>query len=156
MNINATILGEIITFTLLVIFTMKFVWPPLNQMLEERAKQISDGLSAAEKGKQQLLDAEANVANELKKIQSRAGEIIANAEKRANQIIEDSKERARHESDKIITDAKSQIEQDFIRMKEDLRLQVSSLVVSGAEQILRAEIDQSKHEKILAQLKAEL
>lgn len=156
MNINATILGEMITFILLVIFTMKFVWPPINEMLEQRAKQISDGLSAAEKGKQQLLDAEANIAVELKKIQSRAGEIIANAEKRANQIIEDSKERARHESDKIIADAKSQIEQDFVRMKEDLRLQVSSLVVCGAEQILRAEIDQSKHEKILAQLKAEL
>ena len=156
MNINATILGEMITFILLVVFTMKFVWPPINGMLDERASRIADGLSAAEKGKQHLLDAEANVAAELKKIQMQAGEIIANAEKRSNQIIEDSKERARHESDKIIADAKAQIEQDFVRMKEELRLQVSGLVVRGAEQVLRAEINQSQHEKILAQLKAEL
>ena len=114
MNINATILGEMITFILLVIFTMKFVWPPINDMLDKRASQIADGLSAAEKGKQHLLDAEANIAAELKKIQARAGEIIANAEKRSNQIIEDSKERARHESDKIITDAKAQLAEGAI------------------------------------------
>ncbi|MEN9947112.1 MAG: hypothetical protein RLZZ293_1498 [Pseudomonadota bacterium] len=156
MNINATLLGEVITFALLVIFTMKYVWPPINNMLEERAKQISDGLAAAEKGKQQLLDAEANIAQELKNIQNRAGEIIANAEKRADQIIEESKQKARIESEKIIADAKSQIEQDFLHMKEDLRLRVSELVIRGAEQVLRVEIDQSRHEKILAQLKAEL
>lgn len=156
MNINATMLGEMITFILLVLFTMKFVWPPISGMLEERASKITDGLAAAEKGKQQLLDAEANIAEELKKIQARAGEIIANAEKRANQVIEESKERARIEGDKIIADAKAQIEQDFVRMKEDLRLRVSDLVIRGTEQILRVEIDQSRHEKILAQLKAEL
>ena len=156
MNINATMLGEMITFILLVLFTMKFVWPPISSMLEERASKISDGLAAAEKGKQQLLDAEANIAEELKKIQARAGEIVANAEKRANQVIEESKERARIEGDKIIADAKAQIEQDFVRMKEDLRLRVSDLVIRGTEQILRVEIDQSRHEKILAQLKAEL
>jgi F-type H+-transporting ATPase subunit b len=155
-NINATMLGEMITFILLVLFTMKFVWPPISGMLEERASRITDGLAAAEKGKQQLLDAEANIAEELKKIQARAGEIIANAEKRANQVIEESKERARIEGDKIIADAKAQIEQDFVRMKEDLRLRVSDLVIRGTEQILRVEIDQSRHEKILAQLKAEL
>ncbi len=156
MNINATMLGEMITFILLVLFTMKFVWPPISGMLEERASKITDGLAAAEKGKQQLLDAEANIAEELKKIQARAGEIVANAEKRANQVIEESKERARIEGDKIIADAKAQIEQDFVRMKEDLRLRVSDLVIRGTEQILRVEIDQSRHEKILAQLKAEL
>lgn len=156
MNINATMLGEMITFILLVLFTMKFVWPPISSMLEERASRITDGLAAAEKGKQQLLDAEANIAEELKKIQARAGEIVANAEKRANQVIEESKERARIEGDKIIADAKAQIEQDFVRMKEDLRLRVSDLVIRGTEQILRVEIDQSRHEKILAQLKAEL
>jgi F-type H+-transporting ATPase subunit b len=155
-NINATMLGEMITFILLVLFTMKFVWPPISGMLEERASKITDGLAAAEKGKQQLLDAEANIAEELKKIQARAGEIVANAEKRANQVIEESKERARIEGDKIIADAKAQIEQDFVRMKEDLRLRVSDLVIRGTEQILRVEIDQSRHEKILAQLKAEL
>lgn len=156
MEINATLLGQAITFAILIWFTMQFIWPPLNNMMEERAKRIADGLAAAEKGKEQLLIAQANVADELKKVQARAGEIIANAEKRANQIVEESKERARHESDKILADAQAQIEQEFVRMKEDLRARVSNLVIHGAEQILRIEIDQSRHEKILAQLKAEL
>lgn len=156
MNINATILGEAITFILLVLFTMKFVWPPINAMLEERASKIADGLAAAEKSKKHLLDAEAKIAEELKKIQVRASEIIANAEKMANQVIEDSKNKAIIESEKIIAAAKAQIEQDFVKMKESLRLSVSDLVVRGAEQVLRAEIDQSRHEAILAQLKAEL
>lgn len=156
MDINATLLGQAITFAVLIWFTMKFVWPPLNGMLEERAKRIADGLAAAEKGKQELLDAESKVADELKKVQARAGEIIANSEKRANQIIEAAKETAHIEADKIIADAKSQIEHEFARMKEDLRHQISGLVVRGAEQVLRAEIDKSRHEQILAQIKAEL
>jgi F-type H+-transporting ATPase subunit b len=155
-DINATLLGQAITFAVLVWFTMKFVWPPLNGMLEERAKRIADGLAAAEKGKQELLDAESRVADELKKVQQRAGEIIANSEKRANQIIETAKESAHIEADKIIADAKAQIDHEFARMKEDLRLQVSDLVIKGAEQILRAEINKSKHEQILAQVRAEL
>lgn len=156
MDINATILGQALTFAILIFFTMKFVWPPLNGMLEERAKRIADGLAAAEKGKQQLLDAESKVVDELKKVQARANEIIANSEKRADQIIEAAKEKARTDADKILTDAKAQIEQDFRRVKEDLRSQVADLVIRGAEQILRAEVDQKRHEQILIQLKAEL
>lgn len=156
MDINATILGQAITFAILVLFTIKFVWPPLSGMLEERAKRIADGLAAAEKGKQQLLDAESKVTEELKKVQARASEIIANSEKRADQIIEAAKEKARHEGDKILMDAKAQIEQEIMKMKEGLRGQVADLVVRGAEQILRTEVDQARHEKILTQLKAEL
>lgn len=156
MDINATIIGQMITFILLVLFTMKFVWPPLNGMLEERSKRIADGLAAAEKGKQQLLTAESKVADELKKVHARATEIIANAEKLAHQTIDDAKLKAQLEADKIIVNAKSQLEQDLFRMKEDLRQHVSNLVVQGAEQVVRAEIDKSRHEKLLAQLKAEL
>jgi F-type H+-transporting ATPase subunit b len=155
-DINATIIGQVITFILLVLFTMKFVWPPLNGMLEERSKRIADGLAAAEKGKQQLLTAESKVADELKKVHARATEIIANAEKLAHQTIDDAKLKAQLEADKIIVNAKSQLEQDLFRMKEDLRQHVSNLVVQGAEQVVRAEIDKSRHEKLLAQLKAEL
>ena len=156
MDINATILGQALTFAILIFFTMKFVWPPLNGMLEERAKRIADGLAAAEKGKQQLMDAESKVVDELKKVQARASEIIANSEKRADQIIETAKEKARTDADKILLDAKAQIEQEFMRMKEDLRSQVADLVIRGAEQILRSEVDQKRHEQMLAQLKTEL
>ena len=156
MEINVTIIGQMITFAVLVLFTMKFVWPPLNGMLEERAKKIADGLAAAEKGKQELLDAESKVAEELKHVQLRATEIMSNAEKRANQIVTEAKDSAIKESSKILEDAKSQIEQEFMRAKEELRSRVASLVISGAEQILKAEINPEKHELILANVKAEL
>ncbi|MFN7094362.1 MAG: F0F1 ATP synthase subunit B [Burkholderiales bacterium] len=156
MEINATLLGQAITFAILVLFTMKFVWPPLNNMMEERAKRIADGLAAAEKGKQELLDAEAKIAEELKNIQVRATEIMANAEKRADQIINEAKARAGRQSEKILSDAKSQVEQEFARAKEQLRSQVAILAIQGAEQILKAEIDQARHEKILTAIKAEL
>ena len=156
MEINVTIIGQIITFAILVLFTMKFVWPPLNNMMEERAKKIADGLAAAEKGKQELLNAESKVAEELKHVQLRATEIMSNAEKRANQIVNEAKDNAIKESNKILEDAKLQIEQEFMRAKEDLRMRVADLVIIGAEQILKAEINIEKHELILANLKAEL
>lgn len=156
MEINATLLGQAITFAILVLFTMKFVWPPLNNMMEERASRIANGLAAAEKGKQELLDAEVRIAEELRNIQMRATEIMANAEKRADQIVDEAKERALKESNKILADTKTQVEQEFARAKELLRSQVATLAISGAEQILKAEIDSSRHEKILTSIKAEL
>ncbi len=156
MDINATLIGQAITFAILVLFTMKFVWPPLNNMLEERADRIANGLAAAEKGRQELLDAESRVTEELKHVQVRATEIMGNAEKRADQIVEEAKERATKEADKILSDATAQIEQEFIRAKEQLRSQVAVLAVQGAQQILKAEVDQARHEKILATIMAEL
>ena len=156
MEINLTIIGQIITFAILVWFTMKFVWPPINQMMEERARKIADGLAAAEKGKVELLEAEAKVAEELKHVQLRATEIMANAEKRANQIVSEAKENAIKESAKIISDAKAQINQEYLKAKEDLRLKLSGLIVKGAEQILKAEINQEQHKVLLTNLKAEL
>ncbi|MCE2706033.1 MAG: F0F1 ATP synthase subunit B [Proteobacteria bacterium] len=156
MEINVTIIGQIITFAILVLFTMKFVWPPINAMMEERANKIADGLAAAEKGKQELLDAETRVAEELKHVQSRATEIMSNAEKRAGQIVSEAKDNAIKEGKKILENANSQIEQEFMKAREELRLKVADLVISGAEQILKAEINQERHEAILASLKAEL
>lgn len=156
MEINLTILGQMLTFVILVLFTMKFVWPPINKMIDERSKKIADGLAAAEKGKMELLEVESKVAEELKHVQLRATEIMYNAEKRANQIINESKETAVKESTKILEDAKSQIEQEFLRAKEELRLKVADLVIAGAEQILKSEVNRQRHELILANLKAEL
>lgn len=156
MDINATLLGQAITFAILVVFTMKFVWPPLNNMLEERANRIANGLAAAEKGKQELLDVEARVAEELKHVQVRATEIMQNAEKRANQMVEEAKEKAAKEGEKILINAKSEIEQEFVRAKEKLRFQVSVLALEGARQILKAEVNAAQHEKMLANIIAEL
>lgn len=156
MEINITIIGQIITFAILIIFTMKFVWPPINKMLEERAKKIADGLAAAEKGKQELLNAEAKVVEELKHVQLRATEIMANAEKRANQIVQEAKDLAISEGERIIAEARSQLEQDIIKAREDLQAKVSSLVIKGAEHILKSEVDANKHADILAKIKMEL
>ena len=156
MDINATLFGQAITFAILIFFTMKFVWPPLNRMLEERAMRIANGLAAAEKGRQELLDAESRIAEELQHVQIRATEIMFNAEKRAGQIIEEESKKAATESDRILIEAKAQIEQEFGRAKEQLRFQVASLAIEGAQQILKAEVDRQRHEKILAEIMSKL
>ena len=156
MDINATLLGQAITFAILIIFTMKFVWPPLNKMLEERATRIANGLAAAEKGRQELLDMQQVIAEELSRVQVRATEIMFNAEKRAHQIIDEAKIQALQENDKIIMAAKMEIEQEFNKAKELLRHQVAALALDGAKQILQEEIDQSRHQKILADIMLKL
>lgn len=156
MEINATLLGQAITFALLVLFTMKFIWPPLNNVLEERSRKIADGLGAAELGQQELKEAKLKVEQELKLVQIRASEVISNAEKMSQKIIEEAKLQAKVESQKIIDNAKIQIDTDTIKVKEQLRAQLASLVMDATMQILKSEVDMSRHEKILEHVKAEL
>jgi len=153
---NATLLGQAITFAVLVWFTMKFVWPPLTNMMDARAKRIADGLSAAERGKQDLEAAEKRVADELRRARQQATEIVQAGEKRANQIVDDATGTARSESARIVADAQTVIDQEVMRTKEALRQQVADLVVSGAQQILQREIDPAKHADLLATIKAEI
>ncbi|SMF03744.1 F0F1 ATP synthase subunit B [Pseudogulbenkiania subflava] len=155
MEFNATLLGQAITFAILVWFTMKFVWPPLTNMMDERAKRIADGLAAAERGKQDLEAAEKRAGDELRKAKQQATEIVMAAEKRASQIVEEAKETARTEGARLVAEAKSDIDQEVLRAKETLREHVSSLAVAGAEKILRHEIDKAKHAELLASIKAE-
>lgn len=155
MEFNATLLGQAITFAILVWFTMKFVWPPLTNMMDERAKRIADGLAAAERGKQDLEAAEKRIADELRQAKQQATELVLAAEKRASQIVEESKDAARTEGAKLLAEAKAQIDQEVLRAKEALREQVASLAVAGAEKILRKEIDAAKHADLLASIKAE-
>jgi F-type H+-transporting ATPase subunit b len=152
---NVTLLGQAITFAILVWFTMKFVWPPLTNMMDERAKRIADGLAAGERGKQDLEAAEKRVADELRKAKQQATEIVMAAEKRASQIVDEAKDVARVEGARIVADAKSEIDQEVLRAKETLRAQVADLAVAGAEKILRKEIDSAKHADLLASIKAE-
>lgn len=156
MDINATLLGQAITFAILVWFTMKFVWPPLTNMMDERAKRIADGLAAAERGKQDLEQASKRVEEQIRQAKQQATELVMAAEKRANQIIEEAKQAAKVEGEKIITDARAEIGQEVQRAKEALRAQVADITVAGAEKILRREIDAAKHADSLASIKAEL
>lgn len=156
MDINASLIGQAIVFAILVMFTLKFVWPPLVKALDERAARIADGLAAADRAKNDLKLAEQGSAEKLREARAQAAELIAQAEKRAAQVIEEAKDSARAEGDRLVAGAKAEIEQEIQRAKEALREHVADLAVAGAERILRREVDQTAHAALLANLKSEL
>ena len=156
MNLNATLVAQLVVFFILAWVTMKFVWPPIVKALDERAKKIADGLAAAERGKQDLELATKRSTEALREGKEKAAELIGNAEKRAAQLIEEAKVNAKAEADRIVAGAKAEIDQEAVRAKEQLREQVASLVVSGAEKILRREINTQAHADILATIKQDL
>ena len=156
MNLNMTFFGQMLSFAILVWFTMKFIWPPLNAAIEERQKKIAEGLAAADNSQKALADAEARANEELKAARSKANEIIEQAHQRANQIVE----AARHDAVEEGVRQKAIVEADIAasanRAREDLRRQVSALAVSGAEKLIRREIDPNAHKALLDELAAEL
>lgn len=156
MNINATLLGQTITFFVFVWFCMKYVWPPIMQALAERKKQIADGLAAGERGKHELELASKRGTGILHETKQKSAEIIVQAEKRAEQIIEEAKANAKTEGERLLAGAKAEIEQEIHRAKEGLRQQVADLAMAGAEKILRREIDAKAHAELLASIKGEL
>ena len=156
MNINLTLIAQAIAFAILIWFTVKFVWPPLLKAIETRQKEIADGLAAAHEGKNALDLASKKSEVTLNEAKQKATEIIGQAEKRANQIVEEAKGMAKVEGDRIISGARSEIDQEVNRAKESLRAQVASLAIAGAEKILRKEIDSKNHSDLLSKLAAEL
>ena len=156
MNFNATLIGQSITFIFFVWFCMKFVWPPITNALETRKKQIADGLAAADRGKHELELAAKKAGDNMRDAKAQAAEVIALAEKRAAQIIEEAKMAAKEEGDRQLAAAQANIEQEANRARESLREQVAALAVAGAEKILRREVNAQTHADLLGQLKAEL
>jgi F-type H+-transporting ATPase subunit b len=156
MNINLTLIGQSITFIAFVWFCLKFVWPPLIGALEERKKKIADGLAAAERGAHEKELAEKRAAETLHEAKNQAQEIINQAQKRASEIVEESKGTARTEGERIVAAANAEIEQEVNRAREHLRAQVASLVIAGAEKVLKKEIDAKANEDILQDLVAQL
>lgn len=156
MNINSTLIVQLIVFCLLVWFTVKFVWPPIAKALDERASKIAEGLAAAERGKNDFEQAEKRVAELMAESREQVAEIITNAEKRASQIVEDAKKQASIEAARVAAQAKSDVEQEVKRAREALREQVAILAVKGAERILCSEINADKHAQMLGMLKQEL
>ncbi len=156
MSINATLIAQMIVFAILVWFTMKFVWPPLVKALDERAAKIAEGLSAADKAKADLAAANQRVEQQLAAARTDAAKRLADAERMAQQMVEEAKARAAEEGAKIIAAARAEAEQEAIKARETLRDQVASLAVKGAEAILRKEVDAGVHAELLGRLKAEL
>ena len=156
MNLNATLLAQIVVFVILWWFTMKFVWPPITKALDERATKIADGLAAADKAKLELANANKSVQEQLSQSRDEIAQRIADAEKRAATIVEDAKKRAVDEGAKIVADAKAEADQLANQARETLREQVAGLAVKGAEQILRREVSAEVHADLLSRLKSEL
>lgn len=156
MNINATLLGQAISFFVFVWFCMKFVWPPIIAALEERKKKIADGLAAAERGKHEQELGQQRAAEVIADAKKEAAGIIAQAQKRANEIVDDSKSTARVEGERIIAGANAEIEQEVNRAREQLRGQVVSIAVAGAGKVLKREIDAKAHDDLLQDLVAQI
>ncbi|MGM0595072.1 MAG: F0F1 ATP synthase subunit B [Pseudomonadota bacterium] len=156
MNINATLIGQSITFIFFVWFTMKYVWPPIMNALEERKKKIADGLAAAERGKHEQELAEQRAKEVVNEAKQEASNIIAQAQKRASEIVDEAKETARSEGERIIASANAEIEQEVNRAKENLRGQVVSIAVAGAGKVLSREIDAKAHDDLLKDLVSQI
>lgn len=156
MSINATLLGQLISFMLFVWFCMKFVWPPLINAIEARQKKIADGLADADRAAKDLELAQSKATEQLKDAKAAANEIIEAANKRKNQIVDEAKTEADAERAKIIAQGKAEIEAERNRVKEELRKQVAALALTGAEKILERSIDEAAHSDIVNKLVAEI
>lgn len=156
MNINATLIGQIIAFVLLIWFVNKLLWGPLNNLLAARQKRIADGLAAADKGKHELELSEKRAKDLIHEARAKAAEILAQSEKRASEIVEEAKSDARTEADRLIVGARAEITQEVNRAKEQLRTQVSTLAAAGASKIIKREIDRKAHDDLLKDLVSQI
>ncbi len=156
MDINMTLIGQTIAMIVFVWFCMKFIWPPLLAAIEDRQQTIADGLAAADKGQESLEKATAEAEGIIAESRKQATGILDQAHARANEIVADGKADGTKERERQLTAAKAEIEQETNRAREELRGQVSAVALSGAEKILRREIDAAEHNDILGKLAQEL
>ncbi len=141
MEINITLLGQLITFSVFVWFTMKFVWPPILKVMKEREQRIADGLAAAERGQQALELAQLKADEFLQEAKQQAAEIIEQASKRANQMSEESKQQIRVENERLLAIARADIQQEWQSAQQKLRAEVANLVITTTEKILAQSLD---------------
>ena len=156
MNINATLLGQAISFAIFVFFCMKFEWTPLTVALAEKKKKIREGLDVAKQAQNDLASAHDQVAKELKAVKDQAAQLLEQANRRASQLVEEAKAQAVVESEHVKALARDEIAQEINRARDVLRAQVAALAIAGAEKILRKEVDANKHADILNELATEL
>jgi F-type H+-transporting ATPase subunit b len=153
MNIIWTqLLSQVVMFAVFVWFCARFIWPPLVRAIENRQKQVAEGLAAAEKGRQSLEASARQAEQSIAEARTRAAEIIGQAERRATQMIEEARNEAREEGNREKAAAKAEIEQEYARAREQLRGHVAALAVAGAEKILRREVDSKTHGELLASI----
>jgi F-type H+-transporting ATPase subunit b len=155
-NINLTLIGQMIAFVCFVMFCMKYVWPPILAAMTEREKKIADGLAAADRASHDLELAQEKAVERLKEAKTEAAGIVDAANKRGNQLVEEAKNAALVEADRVKASAQAEIEQEANRAREQLRSQVAALSLAGAEKVLGAAIDREAHNELVDKLAAEL
>ena len=156
MNINLTLFVQMIVFALLIYATMKWVWPPLLDRMDERQRKIAQGLAAAEKGEQALTEARGNADAIIREARERANQIIDHAQQRANQMVEEAKGTANEESARLVAAAHEQIDLDTTRARESLRKEVAGIAVGAAAKLLGREIDAGQHAELLDKLATQI
>jgi F-type H+-transporting ATPase subunit b len=155
-NINLTLIVQVIVFIVLIWFTMKFVWPMILGPMEERSRKIATGLAAAEKGKQDLTQAHERAAVIVREARDRAAQIVDMAGKRSNEIVEEAKGTASSEAQRLVAQAHDEAARESTRAREGLAREVGKLAVEGASRLLEREIDPKAHAELLDKLAAEI
>jgi F-type H+-transporting ATPase subunit b len=156
MEINATLLGQILTFLLLVWFTMKYVWPPITKAMHERESKIAAGLEAADRSKTELEEAEKNAAVLLREAKQEASHIVDLAHKRSVQMVEEAKDAARQEGQRILEQAQEEFAREVTKTREELRKHLAKLAIAGAEKIIKQNLDTKANTALLDEFVAEI
>jgi F-type H+-transporting ATPase subunit b len=155
-DINLTLIGQSIAMIVFVWFCMKFIWPPILNALEERQRQIEEGLAAADRSQEALEAAEAKAQEIISEARQQATGILDQAHARAGEIVAEGKDAGVKERERQLAAAKAEIEQEANKAREELRGQVSAIAIASAEKILKREIDGKAHEDILGKLAQEI
>ena len=156
MNINATIIGQAIVFTILIWFSVKFIWPPLLKAIEDRQKKIADGLAAAERGQKELNQASGEAQSIVNEAREKALKIVDQANRRSNEIIEEARATAIAEGQRLVGDARQEVALEQSRARDALRKDVAQLAVAGASRLLEREIDAKAHADLIEKLAREI
>ncbi len=152
MNITATLIGQALVFIVLILFIKKTLWQPMLDMLDDRKKRIAEGLAAAERGEKEQELAEARAVEHLKEAKGQAADIIALAQRRAGEIVDEAKVDAVTEGDRIKSAANADIDQEVNRAREQLRKEVSEIALAGVRKVVGKEVDAKAHAKVLDEL----
>lgn len=156
MNMNLTLLGQSISFALFVWFCMKFIWPFITTAMRDRQKKIAEGLDSASRAQRDLELAQEKATQLLREAKEQSAQILEQTNKRSSMMIEEAKEQARAEGVRLVEAAKAEIGQEINRAKDDLRAQMSELIIQGAEQILESSVDAKAHSKLVGKLAEQL
>ena len=156
MNINATLIGQVIVFVILIWFSVRFIWPVLLNATDERRKKIAEGLAAADRGEKDLAEAKATAAGIVREAREKAGKVVEQANRRSAEIVDEAKHTALAEGQRLVGEARQEVSNERSRAREELRGEVAALAVAGAARLLGREIDARTHGDLLEKLALEI